>query len=135
MIMNRQDGACITLRFIPRHLPGAAPRGPPKSKGKSMKTPSQQIVVSLRMTPEEKMEIQAQAQKAGLTFSEFLRRRGRGVTIASKADQQALAEMLRLGRLLKHSISVWGDDSELRQQALTTMREIQSIAAKVMGAK
>lgn len=100
-----------------------------------MKTPPQQIVVSLRMTPEEKMEIQAQAQKAGLTFSEFLRRRGRGVAIASKADQQALAEMLRLGRLLKHSISVWGDDSELRQQALATMREIQSIAAKVMGAK
>ena len=100
-----------------------------------MKTPSQQIVVSLRMTPEEKAEIQAQAKKAGLTFSEFLRRRGRGVTIPSKADQQALAEMLRLGRLLKHSISVWGDDPELRHHTLDTMREIKKIAAKVMDTK
>lgn len=54
-----------------------------------------------RVTEEEYAKIQEQADVAAISISEFLRRRALGRKIAAKSDLRVLAELRRLGGLLK----------------------------------
>ena len=59
--------------------------------------------LTLRVSADEKMRVEAQAALAGLSASEFMRRRifgGRPVVAA--ADEAMLRELRRVGGLLKH---------------------------------
>ena len=56
----------------------------------------------IRTTDREKAIIKAQARKAGLTMSEYMRRTSLNKRIASKVDQKALGELARLGGLQKY---------------------------------
>ena len=59
--------------------------------------------LTLRVSAEEKSRVEAQAALAGLSASEFMRRRifgGRPVVAAS--DEAMLRELRRVGGLLKH---------------------------------
>jgi hypothetical protein len=58
--------------------------------------------VGVRLNAEERKEIWAQADVSGISVSEFIRRRILGKPVASKADLRILAELRRLGGLLKH---------------------------------
>jgi hypothetical protein len=62
-------------------------------------------VLRLRLTPEEKQRIRDEAQLAGLTMSEFLRRRALGRTVLASVDMTLVRELRRLGGLLKHAHS------------------------------
>ena len=59
---------------------------------------------TLRLSPEEDRKLTQQAELAGLSISEYMRRRffgGRPIT--AKADAQTVRELRRLGGLLKHN--------------------------------
>lgn len=59
------------------------------------------VVVRLRMTPTEKLRLRDDAQLAGLTMSELIRRRTFGRTVTASADLATVRELRRLGGLLK----------------------------------
>jgi hypothetical protein len=58
--------------------------------------------VKTRLSEEESQEVKGQAEISHLTVSEYIRRRVLGKNVASKADLATLAELRRLGGLLKH---------------------------------
>ncbi len=58
--------------------------------------------IHLRVTPEERRNIQEQAYKSGLSMSEYVRRCICGRFIPSKIDKKMIAELRRQGGLLKH---------------------------------
>lgn len=58
--------------------------------------------IGLRLSTEERAEIGEQAEVSGLSVSEYVRRRVWGRRVASKVDLKVLAELRRLGGLLKH---------------------------------
>ncbi|MDE7063894.1 MAG: hypothetical protein K2O70_00260 [Desulfovibrionaceae bacterium] len=63
------------------------------------------ILLTLRMTAEEKTRIREQADIAGLSLSEYARRRFFGGTIAAYTDVKAVGELRRIGGLLKHNFT------------------------------
>jgi hypothetical protein len=58
--------------------------------------------ITIRLTGEEYSQVRNDAGIAGLTMAAFGRRRLLGARVASKADLAVLAELRRLGGLLKH---------------------------------
>ena len=61
------------------------------------------ILISLRVTGEEKTRLVEQAEIAGLSLSEYMRRRFFGGRIAAYTDLTTIAELRRIGGLLKHN--------------------------------
>jgi hypothetical protein len=56
----------------------------------------------IRLSEEEDREIREQAEVSHLTMSEYVRRRILGKRVVPQADLASLAELRRLGGLLKH---------------------------------
>ena len=61
------------------------------------------ILITLRVTVEEKTRLTEQAEIAGLSLSEYMRRRFFGGRIAAHTDLNTIAELRRIGGLLKHN--------------------------------
>lgn len=61
--------------------------------------------IPVRCTPQQKEQIEMNADNAGVSMSEYLRRRGLGETIQSKSDLVAMGLLNKLGGLLKHSFN------------------------------
>jgi len=59
-------------------------------------------VLNLRLTEDEKAKLKEDADLAGLSMSELVRRRYFGRPIIASADAIMLKELRRLGGLLKH---------------------------------
>ena len=59
-------------------------------------------VVRLRLTSQEKRRLRDEAELAGLTMSEFVRRRIFGRTVVAAVDRVMINELRRIGGLLKH---------------------------------
>lgn len=68
------------------------------AKGSDNKTAQ----VRIRFTKTEKAEAEGLAGEAGLTLSEYIRRRALGHQVRSIADAQTINELRRIGGLLKH---------------------------------
>jgi hypothetical protein len=65
------------------------------------------------------LEIAGQAEISHLTMSEYIRRRVLGKRVVSQADMAVLAELRRLGGLLKHvHLETRGAYSELTANAI-----------------
>lgn len=60
------------------------------------------IRISVRLTRKERDFLAGEADISGLSLSSFIRKRALGRRISSKADLRVLAELRRLGGLLKH---------------------------------
>ena len=58
--------------------------------------------LSIRFTETERLRVKNEAVLSGLTAAAFARKRILGARVASKADLAVLAELRRLGGLLKH---------------------------------
>ncbi len=58
----------------------------------------------VRFRPEEKQRVEAEARKAGMTVSEYVRRRALGIPVKSRVSEQAINELRRLGGLQKHLV-------------------------------
>jgi hypothetical protein len=59
-------------------------------------------VVNVRVTPTEKAELKETADLAGLSVSEYVRRRALGRAVVAHADALTIKELRRLGGLVKH---------------------------------
>ncbi|CAO3408536.1 hypothetical protein [Azospirillum largimobile] len=57
--------------------------------------------VRLRVTPQERRLIEGKARQAGVTMSEFIRQAALNREVRSVADRKAMADLNRLGGLLK----------------------------------
>ena len=64
-------------------------------------SPMRESWVHIRLTKDEKLEISQQADLAGITLSEYMRKRIFGHVVKSKADLRILSELRRQGGLLK----------------------------------
>jgi len=63
---------------------------------------AREVRLALRVSKKEAQEIMGQAEASRLTFSEYARRLLLGKRVVSQADMNVLAELRRLGGLLKH---------------------------------
>lgn len=82
-------------------------------------------VCNVRCTPAEKAALKAEAEAAGLSLSELVRRRALGRTVTARADTQMIAELRRQGGLLKQIFAKSeGLYSDLTASAL---REVQAL--------
>lgn len=79
-------------------------------------------VIHARVTAAEKAAIQDDARTAGLSVSEFVRRRCIGAPIIASADAAMIRELRRLGGLLKQLyVSSGGDYSEQTAAAIAAI--------------
>ena len=60
------------------------------------------IKISLRTTEKEHKQLTDEADLCGLSVSSFLRQRALGKRVSAKTDLRVLAELRRIGGLLKH---------------------------------
>ena len=58
--------------------------------------------IAVRLTPDEKMRLRDDAELAGVSVSELVRRRYFGRPIVANADMVMVRELRRIGGLLKH---------------------------------
>jgi hypothetical protein len=85
--------------------------------------------IGLRIPDEEWLEIKNQAEISHLTVSEYIRRRIFGKRVVPQADLAVLAELRRLGGLLKHvHLETRGTYSELTANAI---RALEAYARKL----
>lgn len=96
-------------------------------------------------TEEERQIIEAQAQSAGMSLSEFLRNVGMGYPIKCRVDQQAIkslgkvnADMARLGGLLKMLLSneerlLGYSGDQLRQRAIMLLGDIDRMKISLVS--
>jgi hypothetical protein len=78
--------------------------------------------IGIRLSEEENQRIRDQAEVSHLTVSEFVRRRTLGKQIVPKSDLAVLAELRRLGGLLKHvHLETRGKYSELTANAIRAL--------------
>ena len=114
-----QDGSCLTPANI---LPKASPLDSRRAFGAALLTLSKrqerqmekrkatnrfQRRRTLRLTAEEDKRITRQAETAGISVSEYMRRLFfGGRPIIARTDDQAIRELRRLGGLLKHHFEV-----------------------------
>jgi hypothetical protein len=59
-------------------------------------------IIGIRFTADERKIIASEADACGITPSSFMRKRSLGKRVAAKTDLRVLAELRRLGGLLKH---------------------------------
>jgi len=115
----------ILLRATPRD-----PTEQEKEMARPKRTEGATLRLFIRTTDREKAVIKAQAKRAGLTMSEYMRRTSLNKRIVSKVDQKALGELARLGGLQKYllmQIKGLPDEEGLR-------RELNSTLSAVLGA-
>jgi hypothetical protein len=78
--------------------------------------------IGLRVPDEEWLKIREQAEICHLTVSEYIRRRVLGKRVVPQADLAVLAELRRLGGLLKHvHLETRGTHSELTADAIRAL--------------
>lgn len=91
---------------------------------KQTKEEPQTARCNLRLTPSEHLELSEAAKIAGLSLSEYVRRRALGRVVIADTDLVMLRELRRVGGLLKHIHNESnGAYSQLTADALETIRE------------
>lgn len=80
--------------------------------------------INLRVTEDELADVKGQAALAGLSLSEYVRRRVLGITVTSKVDVKMYNELNKLGGLVKHifneSGGTYSDKTREALEALTS---------------
>lgn len=80
-------------------------------------------VINVRLCAAEKVSLQTEAQIAGLSMSELVRRRYFGRPILASADLAMIRELRRIGGLLKHvHVESNGAYSELTASVLVELK-------------
>lgn len=60
------------------------------------------IITNIRLTPNERQTLVDEADACGLSLSAYIRQRSFGKRVAAKTDLRVIAELRRIGGLLKH---------------------------------
>ncbi len=88
-------------------------------------------VINVRLTQAEKARLREDADLAGLSLSELVRRRYFGRPIVASADAVMLKELRRMGGLLKHLHNENG--GVYRQETADALRATTTYIEKLSG--
>jgi len=84
----------------------------------------------MRVTPAQKSALESSASRSGLSTSEFIRRRALGRPVLAAVDDRAIAELNRIGGLIKLALT---RDSAHREHYVLLLgdlaRTIRNLAA------
>lgn len=96
------------------------------------------IVISLRVTPQEKKRLEEQASIAGLSVSEYMRRNFfGGRPVVAKTDEVMVRELRRVGGLVKHNFETLrqaGGNEECYDNMSEVLRVLRGTIERVAGA-
>lgn len=106
--------------------PDGMPRRPAAS--------SRAAVINIRLTPEERTFLAEQARLAGLTLSAYGRRRLLGHVVMAQADRAAIAELRRLGGLLKH-IALERPEALTREERIGLLGRIGAVIDRIAAGR
>jgi hypothetical protein len=90
-------------------------------RGRPFQTARRETYIEVRTHTHEKDAIIAQAKHAGLTTSEYVRRRALGQRVISRTDDNVINELRRLGGLQKRFMT---DAPEYRHELNAILHEI-----------
>lgn len=85
--------------------------------------------VSLRLTAAEKLQLQEDAQLAGLSVSALIRRQYFGRKIVARTDVTMIRELRRIGGLLKH---IWSESQgAYSQETKAALDEVKNFIKRL----
>lgn len=90
--------------------------------------------VTIRFTAKDFEHLELQATFAGITVSEFIRKKISGAAIVPQADLTMIRELKRIGGLLKHHFTTLrsiGASHEMLASQEETLALLQSVIAKI----
>ena len=87
----------------------------------------------LRLSPQEKKELEARADRAGLTLSEYLRRRAFGRKVQTQIEGKALKELNRIGVNLNQIARAANRGELVGQQATEAIKELRALMDQIDG--
>lgn len=106
-----------------------------KNQGGRPKKPEEErrtLTHGLRLSPKEKEELEARADRAGLSLSEYLRRKALGKPVKTKVDGKALKELNRIGvNLNQLARAANRGDLLLDGQAKEAIQELRALIEKI----
>jgi hypothetical protein len=85
----------------------------------------------MRITPAELEQLRADADLAGVTVSELVRRRSLGRAIHAASDMATIRELRRLGGLQKHAISALAQHEEIVDECIANIRSLRSAIERI----
>jgi hypothetical protein len=85
----------------------------------------------MRLTTAERQQLRDEADLAGISISELLRKRAFCKTIHAATDLMMIRELRRLGGLQKHTINKFPQHSEVVDECIATIRAIHAAIERV----
>jgi hypothetical protein len=88
----------------------------------------------LRLSPDEKEELEQRAERAGLNLSEYIRRRALGEEIQTEVEEEAIRQIRRAGVNL-NQIAKWaneGKDKAVHSAAKSTIQEVKEAIRQLL---
>ena len=85
----------------------------------------------MRLTASERVQLREEADLAGMSISEFVRRRALGKTIHAATDLMMIRELRRLGGLQKYAMNKLTLHSEVVDECVATIRALRAAIERV----
>jgi len=85
----------------------------------------------MRLSAEDDAEIRKQADLAGMSVSEFVRRRALRRPVKAAVDLMMIRELRRTGGLQKHTISKSLQHPEVVEECITTIKAVRAAVERV----
>jgi uncharacterized protein (DUF1778 family) len=85
----------------------------------------------MRLTAAERVLLREEADLAGMSISELVRKRTFGKTIHAATDLMMIRELRRLGGLQKHTINKFPQHVEIVDECNATIRAIRAAIERV----
>jgi rRNA-processing protein FCF1 len=85
-------------------------------------------VVRFRLSAAEKAELVESADHAGLTLSDYIRRRALGHAVIARTDAALIRELRRQGGLVKHYANVKGGTHESAEAFRAIVQLIERVS-------
>jgi hypothetical protein len=85
----------------------------------------------MRLTAAERQQLRDEADLAGMSISELVRKRTFGKTIHAATDLMMIRELRRLGGLQKHTINKFAPHFEVVDECNATIRALRAAIERV----
>jgi hypothetical protein len=85
----------------------------------------------MRLTAAERQQLRDEADLAGMSISELVRKRTCGKTIHAATDLMMIRELRRLGGLQKHTINKFAPHFEVVDECNATIRALRAAIERV----
>jgi uncharacterized protein (DUF1778 family) len=85
----------------------------------------------MRLTAAERQQLIEEADLAGMSISEFVRRRTFGKAIHAATDLMMIRELRRLGGLQKYAIKILALHGEVVDECVATIRALRAAIERV----